>query len=157
MSGASRPALRAAIAPLAAAPHGLSSELTMMVPSDTALVEEAITIVCRHLEAEFLSERTIRFNLRVALAEALANAILYGNNNDPGKFVTVRVRFGPDRVEMEVADEGPGFDPHHVPDPTSPDRLTLPTGRGLFLIQRLVDEVRFNDKGNAICMILRRA
>lgn len=149
--------LRAAVAPLPAAPHGLVSQLTLSLPSDTARVEEAIDLVCRHLQAEFLSERTIRFNLRVALAEALANAILYGNANDPTKSVHVSVRFGPGRVEMEVADEGEGFDPATLPDPTSDERLLLPSGRGIYLIQKLVDEVRFNDRGNAICMILRRA
>ena len=155
MSGR-RPALRADVAPLQAAPHGLSSELTLTLPSDVALVEEAIELICRHLKAEFLSERAIRFNVRVALAEALANAIQYGNRNDTSKSVGVTVRFGPDRVEMEVSDEGPGFDPRHLPDPTVLERRTLETGRGIFLIQRLVDEVRFNEKGNAICMILRR-
>jgi serine/threonine-protein kinase RsbW len=154
--GGRRPALRAAVAPLTAAPHGLSSELTLSLPSDVGLVEEAIELVCRHLKAEFLTERTIRFNLRVALAEAIANAIQYGNRNDPSKAVGIRVRFGPERVEMEVTDEGPGFDPNSVPDPTVLERRSQETGRGLFLIQRLVDEVRFNEKGNAICMILRR-
>jgi serine/threonine-protein kinase RsbW len=155
--GSSRPALRAAVSPLAAAPPGLSSVLTLTLPSDVGLVEEAIELVCRHLKAEFLSERAIRFNVRVALAEALANAIEYGNDNDTSKSVGVTVRFGPDRVEMEVTDEGPGFDPHRLPDPTVLERRSLETGRGIFLIQKLVDEVRFNEKGNSICMILRRA
>jgi len=149
--------LRAAVAPLAAAPSGLEYELTLTLPSDTGIIEEAILVVCRHLSAEYLSERAIRFNLRIALAEALANAILYGNRCDPSRSVQVRVRFGAERVEVEVTDEGEGFDPSSLPDPTQPDRLCLPTGRGLFLIRNLMDEVRFNEKGNSICMILRRA
>jgi serine/threonine-protein kinase RsbW len=56
-----------------------------------------------------------------------------------------------------VADQGDGFDPAIVPDPTLPERLEEEDGRGLFLIRQLVDEVRFNDRGNAICMVLRRA
>lgn len=157
MTGLPHPALRAAVVPLAAAPHGFSTQLTLVIPSDPTLVEDAIELICGHLKPEFLGERTVRFNLRVALAEALANAIEYGNGSDPAKQVTVHIRFGNDCAEMEVSDEGPGFDPSNVPDPTAPDRLTLETGRGLFLIQRLVDEVRFNDRGNAICMVLRRA
>ena len=157
MNGSSHPALRAAVTPLAAAPHGFSTQLTMTIPSDLALVEDAIEVICSHLHAGFPDERTLRFNLRVALAEALANAMEYGNGGDPSKSVMIHVRSGPQCVEIEVADEGPGFDPGAVPDPTAPERVSLETGRGLFLIQRLMDEVRFNAKGNAICMILRGA
>jgi serine/threonine-protein kinase RsbW len=120
------------------------------------LVNEAVELVTRHLEAAFVDRHIIRFNLRVALAEAVANAILYGNAADPEKGVAVRVLFGRNAVEMEVTDEGCGFDFRHVPDPTLPANRMRPYGRGLFLIRRLVDEVRFNDAGNSICMILRR-
>ena len=127
------------------------------MPSDVSFIEEAVELVAVHLDAHFVDPRTIRFNLRVALSEALANAMLYGNGGDASKEVGVRVLFGRTAIEMEVADEGEGFDPNALPDPTDPDRLAQPEGRGIFLIQRLVDEVRFNDKGNTICMILRRA
>ncbi len=50
-----------------------------------------------------------------------------------------------------------GFDPEAVPDPTLPENLSRPDGRGVFLIRRLMDEVRFNDKGNSVCMMLRRS
>lgn len=154
---ASRPALSARLSSLPAAPRGLNAELVLHVPSDVARIEEAVELVARHLEAHFIDRKTIRFNCRVALSEALSNAIIYGNGANPAKHVSVRVQFGRTAIEMEVQDEGSGFDPDHLPDPTEPDRLTNPDGRGIFLIQRLVDEVRFNDKGNAICMILRRA
>lgn len=136
--------------------EGLEAELRLTVPSDVAVVEEVVELVARHCEASFVDRRTIRFNLRVALAEALANAILYGNAGDDGKRVWVRVLFGRHAVEAEVVDEGGGFDYRGVPDPTLPFARLRPRGRGLFLIRRLVDEVRFNDTGNSICMILRR-
>jgi serine/threonine-protein kinase RsbW len=135
---------------------GLDAELRLRIPSDVNLVDEAVDLVTRHLEAAFVDRHTIRFNLRVALAEAVANAILYGNCEDPDKGVGVRVLFGRNAVEMEVTDEGGGYDFRHVPDPTSPANRMRPYGRGLFLIRQLVDEVRFNDAGNSICMILRR-
>ncbi len=136
--------------------EGLEAELRLTLPSDVDVVEEAVELVARHLEASFVDRRTVRFNLRVALAEALANAILYGNRGDRAKRVGVRVLFGRHAVEMEVSDEGCGFDCSVVPDPTLPFARLRPRGRGLFLIRHLVDEVRFNDTGNAICMTLRR-
>lgn len=154
---ARQPALSARLSALAAVTRGLEAELVLHVPSDVALIEEAVALVARHLEAQFVDRRTIRFNLRVALAEALSNAIVYGNGGDASKHVTVRVLFGRTIIEMEVTDQGEGFRPDSVPDPTTPERIEHPQGRGIFLIQRLVDEVRYNDKGNAICMILRRA
>jgi len=135
---------------------GLDAELRVRLPSDVNLVDEAVEVVTRHLEAAFVDRHTIRFNLRVALAEAVANAILYGNCEDPAKGVGIRVLFGRNAVEMEVTDEGGGFDFRHVPDPTLRGNLMRPYGRGLFLIRQLVDEVRFNEAGNSICMILRR-
>jgi len=152
-----RPALSARVAPLARPARGLEAELTLHVPSDVSFIEEAVELVAGHLEVHFADRRTVRFNMRVALSEALSNAILYGNAGDPKKRVAVRVMFGRTEIEMVVEDEGPGFDPRSVPDPTTPERLTSPDGRGIYLIQRLVDEVRYNEKGNAICMILRRA
>jgi serine/threonine-protein kinase RsbW len=139
------------------AAEGLEAELRLVLPSDLGMVEDAVDTVARHLEASFVDRHTIRFNFRVALSEALVNAILYGNREDGAKGVAVRVLFGRHAIEMEVTDEGGGFDYRDLPDPTLPANLMLPCGRGLFLIRKLVDEVRFNDTGNSICMILRRA
>jgi len=136
---------------------GIETELRLVVPSDVSFVEEAVEVVARHVEAHFVDPHAIRFNVRVALAEALANAILYGNGEGADRGVELHVLFGPRTVQLEVTDEGGGFDYGLVPDPTSPWARTEPRGRGLFLIRELVDEVRFNATGNSICMILRRA
>lgn len=136
--------------------EGLEAELRLSVPSDVAFVEEAVELVARHLEAGFADRHTVRFNLRVALTEALSNAILYGNAEDVSKRVSVRALFGPTALQVEVTDEGGGFDYRLLRDPTGPFARLEPRGRGLFLIRNLVDEVRFNATGNSICMILRR-
>lgn len=133
---------------------GLEAELTLTVPNDIAFIEEAVGLVVRHVEAHFVDRHSIRFNLRVAFTEALANAMFYGAAAADG--IGVRVRFGRNAIEVEVTDPGKGFDPALIPDPTLPENRTLPNGRGLFLIRHLMDEVRFNAKGNSICMILRR-
>jgi serine/threonine-protein kinase RsbW len=132
-------------------------EITLRVPTALDVVEEAVDVVARHCLAGGLAPHAARFNLRVALSEALANAIIYGNRLDPGKVVDVRVVITASRLSLHVADEGEGFDPATIPDPTAPERIEAEDGRGLFLIRQLVDEVRFNDRGNAICMVLRRA
>jgi serine/threonine-protein kinase RsbW len=150
------PQLAAAVLPFRPATGGLEAELRLTVPSDVAFIEEAVDLVARHLDASFADRRTIRFNLRVALTEALANAIVYGNAEDAAKRVGVRALFGPNTAQIEVTDEGGGFDYQSLPDPTVPFARMEPRGRGLFLIRQLVDEVRFNDLGNSICMILRR-
>lgn len=152
-----RAALSAQVARLrAGAKRGLEAELTLTVPNDVAVIEEAVNLVTRHLEVHFVDRHSIRFNLRVALTEALANAMLYGAAS-PSEGIGVRVLFGRHSVEMEVTDRGKGFDPTCIPDPTLPENRERPDGRGLFLIQHLMDEVRFNATGNSICMILRRA
>ena len=127
------------------------------VPSDVGRVGETVDRVARHALANHADPQIVLFNLRVALGEALVNAILHGNHGDPTKQVAVRVVCGQQAIEMEVRDEGDGFDPDAVPDPTTPERRTRPGGRGIFLVRQLVDEVRFNAKGNAICLILRRS
>jgi serine/threonine-protein kinase RsbW len=127
------------------------------VPTDLEVVEEAVDLVARHCLASGIPPRAARFRLRVALCEALSNAIVYGNRMDPAKRVDVTVVVTDTTVSVQVRDEGDGFDPDGIPDPTSPDRLEMPEGRGLFLIRQLVDEVRFNERGNSICMILHRA
>jgi len=131
--------------------------ISLRVPSDLQVVEEAVDVIARHCLASGLGPRAARFNLRVALSEALSNAIVYGNGLDPAKTVDVRIEVAERDIAVHVCDQGQGFDPTVVPDPTLPDRVERADGRGLFLIRKLVDDVSFNDRGNSICMILRRA
>lgn len=133
-----------------------SVEISVRVPTDLTVVEETVDLVARHCLASGITPRVARFVVRVALCEALANAIQYGNRLDPGKNVDVRVQVDDDALQVFVNDEGEGFDPTEIPDPTDPGRVDLEQGRGLYLIRQLMDEVRFNARGNSICMIIRR-
>ena len=132
-------------------------ELSVRIPTDLEVVEEAVDLVARHCLASGVSPRAARFVVRVVLCEALANAILYGNQLDPSKGVDVRVQLDDDHLRLHVTDEGAGFDPASIANPTDCDLIDSDRGRGLFLIHQLVDDVRFNDRGNAICMTMRRA
>lgn len=125
------------------------------VPSDLGMVGDAVELVASHVPPGTLSPRRISFNLRTALAEALGNAIRYGNGEDPERLVRVQVELGRDFVRIYVVDDGNGYDPDHLPDPTHPDNLEREFGRGLFVIRHLVDDVAFNEKGNGICLTLR--
>lgn len=95
--------------------------------------------------------------LRVAVGEALANAVEHGNGCDPGKRVRVTAEVGPAGVRVSVRDEGEGFDPAGVPDPTAPGRRDRPRGRGLLLQRRLADAVRHEDGGRRVVLFLLRA
>ena len=101
------------------------------------------------------SSRT-RFRLCTVVAEAVANAMVYGNRNDPARRVSVDVELLPNQVVVAVTDEGEGFDPSTVPDLADDPTLDDESGRGLFMIRRLADAVVFNARGNTIWMTLPR-
>jgi serine/threonine-protein kinase RsbW len=136
--------------------EGAATLVTLRLPSDPDCIEEAVELVTRHCLAGHNASRTIRFKLQVVLSEALANAILRGNQEALDKWVEVRAELRADVIRVYVTDEGPGFDPSIVPEPIHPDQIDEAGGRGLFLIRKLVDAVQFNEQGNSICMILRR-
>jgi anti-sigma regulatory factor (Ser/Thr protein kinase) len=128
---------------------------SLAVPSDLSFVGDAVDLAARHCDVGVLSQRRLQFNLRTALAEALANAIAYGNHHDPNRLVHIEVACRPDAVRIEVADDGLGFDPSQVPDPTAPEFLEREGGRGLFVLRHLVDTLEFNERGNKLCLVLR--
>ena len=136
---------------------GSQSKLSLEIPSDLSRIEEVVELVSEQCVEMGLGVHAAKFNLRVALSEALANAMLYGNKMDVNKSVSITAEATDGIISVRVVDEGLGFDPDTVPDPTTPDRIKRPDGRGLFLIRNLVDEVTFSERGNAICMVLRQS
>ena len=96
------------------------------------------------------------FAVRLALEEALVNAMKHGNGFDPNLSVYVWYRATPERVEIRVADEGRGFDPGGVPDPTADENLERPCGRGIMLMRCYMDEVTFSREGNEVSMVKHR-
>lgn len=129
-------------------------ELELSFPSDVRHLGPAVEEVVRVAERLGLSGSRARLNLRVAVGEALSNAVLYGNRQDPDKTVRVAARFSAGAVRVSVADEGEGFDPEDVGDPTLPENRGRSSGRGLFLLRTLMDEVRYNDVGNRVILVL---
>lgn len=90
--------------------------------------------------------------------EAAANAVLHGNRKDPKKCVRARFSLTGDALTIQVADEGPGFDPSTIPDPLSPEGLLKPSGRGIFLMRAIMDEVNFRQlsPGTEITLVKHR-
>jgi serine/threonine-protein kinase RsbW len=89
-------------------------------------------------------------NILVAVTEAVNNAIQHGNQNDPSKEVKVTYEIDGDRVSFVIADQGKGFDYYNLPDPTAPENLEKPTGRGVFLMKHLADQVIFSENGKVV-------
>jgi serine/threonine-protein kinase RsbW len=133
----------------------MDRELVLELPNDLRSIEHAVSYVMSRCSACEIAAQRLHLNLRVGLTEALANAMLYGNGQDPHKRVRVEVLVGPDSITARVTDQGAGFDPDSVPDPRLPQNLLREGGRGLFLMRELLDEVLFNERGNSVTLVLR--
>jgi serine/threonine-protein kinase RsbW len=97
------------------------------------------------------------FAFRLALEEALVNAIRHGHACDPARQARVRLQLNGEQVQVEVEDEGPGFDPAAVPDPLTLDGLQRPSGRGLLLMRAYLTWLCYNEKGNGVTLCRRRS
>jgi serine/threonine-protein kinase RsbW len=91
----------------------------------------------------------------VSTLEAVNNAITHGNKSKKEKMVNVEIIFRNEKLKIKVTDEGLGFLPENVPDPTKPQNLECVNGRGIFLMSRLADEVKYSKKGNAVTMLFK--
>lgn len=123
-------------------------------------IERVVDLVRRECEAMQFATRHCTLNVPVALTEALSNAILYGNADDPGKRVRVNARVDDVVLVVEVIDEGAGFDIESCTlDPTTPEHLENEYGRGLYLMRKLMDQVEqlSGQPGNVVRLTLRRA
>jgi serine/threonine-protein kinase RsbW len=91
----------------------------------------------------------------VSAMEAVNNAILHGNKSNPGKSVEIEIAYLKDELNIKVTDEGPGFRPDKVPDPTTPENIEALNGRGIYLMSHLADKIEFNEKGNSVKMTFK--
>jgi serine/threonine-protein kinase RsbW len=93
------------------------------------------------------------FAIKLALEEAMINAIKHGNKLDPSKKVYVQAEVNAKRIKITIQDEGPGFKRHDVPDPTAEENLTKCSGRGILLMEAYMNQVKFTRRGRCVCMI----
>ena len=126
----------------------------LSIPADLGnlrLVEKAIDELSMELE---LSDE-VYGNVLVATMEATNNAIIHGNNSDPAKMVKIEMLMEQKELKVHIEDQGQGFDYSTVPDPTAPENLEKINGRGIFLMERLSDEILYLENGRIVVLKFR--
>jgi serine/threonine-protein kinase RsbW len=118
-------------------------KLDTVIPSNIKVVDDTVAKIIGLIRSPYSSDEIERIDL--ALREALVNAIIHGNRSDPNKSVRICVALLPDNgVIIMVKDSGSGFDPSQLPDPVVGQNLLATHGRGVFLINQLMEDVRFS-------------
>jgi serine/threonine-protein kinase RsbW len=130
----------------------------LSLPSRIDTVATAAAAVAEFLNRLGVSEEAM-FGIDMAVREAVTNAVIHGNRQDENKIVDVNVKSSPDAVEISVHDQGPGFNPEEVPDPTAAENILKTSGRGIFLMRTFMDEVDWlirPEGGTTVRMLKRR-
>ncbi len=126
------------------------------IPSDTTAGMEIQEQIIAQMEQQAFPSRDV-FCTRLALSEAVANAIRHGNRMSPDKQVLISWSISTEKVQVVITDEGEGFCPDNVVDPTEDENLERPGGRGVMLIHSFMDVVNYNSRGNQITMEKHRS
>ena len=121
------------------------------IPSDTSEGQAVQARIVEALEVREYPEKDV-FSVRLALDEALVNAIKHGNRMSPDKSVEINCWISDERVRVEIQDEGEGFDRSHVPDPTLLENLERPCGRGIMLMGAFMNLIEYNEQGNKVIL-----
>jgi serine/threonine-protein kinase RsbW len=134
-------------------PHDIRK---LTIPSSMQMVERAEEMTCEVLKRAGLSEED-EDCVCMAVMEAVINAIVHGNHQDPAKQVDLEFDVGKGAIAVTVRDQGNGFDPNALPDPRAPENLLKPSGRGILMIRACMDEVeiRPSSRGTEVRMVKR--
>jgi serine/threonine-protein kinase RsbW len=126
----------------------------MVIPSKLEAAREVEEALLHRAVSMGFSDSAV-FGIKLALEEAINNAIKHGNGFDASKTVEVSFEVDPRQAVVVVTDQGRGFDPSCIPDPTSDENLEKPCGRGIMLMKAYMDEVHYSDKGNQVRLVKR--
>lgn len=135
--------------------EGLNIVTELVLPSDYQSlidVEKLVGTVCEELG---VNDEAFG-NVLIAVSEAVNNAISHGNKNNPALNVTVSVLNEPEKFCIQIKDQGPGFAFDALPDPTAPENIFKESGRGVFLMKNLADEVEFETPGNTVNLYFQK-
>ena len=128
-----------------------SEKIDITIPSDPAAGQQVQDRIVSVMESLEYGAHEV-FGMRLALEEGIVNAIKHGNGLDPSKSVQITCEVDAERVVVTIEDEGPGFDPSEVPDPTEDDNLEKPSGRGLMLMRAFMTRIEYHGRGNRVTM-----
>jgi anti-sigma regulatory factor (Ser/Thr protein kinase)/ActR/RegA family two-component response regulator len=134
-------------------PH-VREKIDFELPSDVSLMNGVLQYLIERVSQLGLIKPE-RSNLFVALDEAFVNAVKHGNHNDPRKLVRITAELSAKEARFTVEDEGEGFNVQEIPDPRDPANLFKASGRGVLLIYNIMDEVKYNERGNRLTMVKR--
>ncbi len=126
--------------------------IDVAVPNNLKAMKEPEARIMAELRRCGYDADTI-FAIKLAFEEAVTNAVKHGNCNDRAKKVHLRYHVDANRVVLAVRDEGCGFKPEEVPDPTADENLERPSGRGLMLMQSYMTAVRYSESGNEVWLL----
>jgi len=122
--------------------------------SDPDLLPEIEDFILEVIEKEFKLSNKIKNNIELAVAEAAANCVVHGNNSNPKKILKLNIFENSNKIVISFKDEGKGFNPDKVPDPTIPENILKGSGRGIYIMQTLVDDLKFKFDSNGTEIIL---
>jgi serine/threonine-protein kinase RsbW len=130
----------------------------LSLPSRIETVAAAAAAVGEFISRSGISDDAV-FGIDMAVREAVTNAVVHGNRQDEKKTVDIVLKSSPDAVEISVHDQGPGFNPEDVPDPTAKENILKTSGRGIFFMRTFMDEVDWSirpEGGTTVRMLKRR-
>lgn len=134
--------------------ESVHEKIEFEVPSLISLMHGILSYLMRRVEKLGVVNPETS-NLFIALDEAFVNAVKHGNKFDVAKTVRIAADISPDEARFTIEDEGEGFDVDAIPDPLDPENLFKTSGRGVLFIYNIMDEVRYNERGNRLTMIKR--
>jgi serine/threonine-protein kinase RsbW len=129
----------------------ISFTLDKNIPADLKKINPLIKSIAKKVMILTKSEDE-SFKIKLALEEALTNAIRHGNKFNPRLKIRVRIKLSSKKALFDICDQGQGFDYRKLPDPTAKDRLYKPSGRGVYLMRKLMDKVEFYQRGQGVRM-----
>ncbi|HEV3145380.1 MAG TPA: ATP-binding protein, partial [Gemmataceae bacterium] len=133
-------------------PMSIHYPADVVIPSDLDEARRVQTEIENLLQTQTHFNEMEIFSIKMALEEAIVNAIKHGNQMDPHKMVRIAYRITKDQFDVMITDEGPGFNPDDVPDPTAPENLERPCGRGLLLMRHYMTHIAYHGCGNVVVM-----
>lgn len=128
---------------------------TLEIPSDPNVLPEVEDFIQDVAQKSDIPKKHVN-NLMISVNEATTNGMLHGNKGDISKKVLISLTVNENYVRVLVKDEGPGFEPSKVPDPTAPENIFRESGRGLYIMKTCMDEVKYNftPEGTELLLVL---